>query len=128
MKSLVKISLVIASISLSTISALANTTDVKTLINRLALVEMEVEEGVEDVIFSLEEQVRYTHLQIVSLSPDSLEEDEAPVNDVEFSNSEAVEYQNNCFTLELENLNPVTQEEEEAVDDIDFVEAEKKKL
>ena len=100
----------------------ANTTEVKAAVNHLTVIETEIEQPVEDVFFTTAESARYTKLNTQGVEPDSAEVEEEPVNDVHFSSADEQHYQNQKFELLLNQLTPIMEEQEEALENLSLTE------
>ena len=96
----------------------ANTTEVKAAVNHLTVIE----QPVEDVFFTTAESARYTKLNTQGVEPDSAEVEEEPVNDVHFSSADEQHYQNQKFELLLNQLTPIMEEQEEALENLSLTE------
>lgn len=108
--------------ALYTTALLVNTTEVKAPVNHLIVIETEVEDPVDDVFFTTEDAVRYTKLNTQGVEPDSAEVEEEPVNDVHFTSADEQHYQNQQFELLLNQLTPIMEEQEEALEDLSLTE------
>ncbi len=125
MKIITKLFAFVLATAISTSSILANTTEVKAAVNHLTVIETEIEQAVEDVFFTTAESARYTKLNTQGVEPDSAEVKEEPVNDVRFTATDERHYQDQQFELMLKQLTPITEELEQAEDDLYFAEGNK---
>ncbi len=94
----------------------AKTTGLKTAANQLQTIDEEMEQPVNDVVFTTEETVRYTRLNVVDATPATAVAEELPVADISFTAEEVEKYTNNRPILILTDLVPVAEEVESAIE------------